>query len=81
MYNKYLIEMYTGILHNYNKALAIAERELENRFTPQTNAWYVWCLYLAGQKEKAENVYKKHVSNKPLEALDLYWIGKYIESK
>lgn len=80
MYNKYLIEMYTGILHNYNKALAIAERELENRFTPQTNAWYVWCLYLAGQKEKAENVYKKHVSNKPLEALDLYWIGKYMKA-
>ncbi len=80
MYNKYLIEIYTGVLHNYNKALLISQIERVNRFTPQTNAWYVWCLHLAGQKEEAEDVYKKFVSNKPLEALDLYWMGKYMQA-
>ncbi len=80
MYNKYLIQICTGILHNYPKALAIAEREIANRFTPQTNAWYVWCLHLAGQPDRANEVYKQYVSGKPLEALDLYWMGQYMKA-
>src|SRR6185295_12253615 len=34
MYNKYLIEIYTGILHNPQKAVELAEKEVENRLTP-----------------------------------------------
>ncbi len=80
MYNKYLIEIYTDVLHNYNEALTIAEREIANRATPQTYAWYVYCLHLAGQKNKATQVYTNFVANKPLEALDLFWIGKYMQA-
>ncbi len=40
MYNKYLIEIYTGILHNPVKAAMLAGAELNSRSTPQTNAWY-----------------------------------------
>ena len=28
-------------------------------------------------KAEAEKIYKQHVSGKPLEGLELYWMGKY----
>lgn len=79
MYNKYLIELYTGILQQPAKAAAIAVRELSNRNTPQTNAWYAWSLFANGQQEAAWKVYQQSVSGKPLEALELYWMGKLMQ--
>ena len=79
MYNKYLIELYTGILQQPAKAAAIAARELSNRNTPQTNAWYAWSLFANGQQEAAWKVYQQSVSGKPLEALELYWMGKLMQ--
>ncbi len=79
MYNKYLIELYTGILHQPSKAAVIAARELSNRNTPQTNAWYAWSLFADGQQEAAWKVYQQSVSGKPLEALELYWMGKLMQ--
>lgn len=76
MYNKYLIQLYTGILNNAAKAGALAKIELENRSTPQTYAWYVWSLLCNNKKEEAYREYQKHVSGKPLEGLELYWMGK-----
>ena len=76
MYDKYLIELYTGILHQPDNALRIAKSELMNRNTPQTNAWYVWSLLSAGKKDEAYKVFLDKVSGKPLEGLDLYWMGK-----
>src|SRR5438093_12554285 len=79
MYNKYLIDLYTGILHDPAKAEAIAKKELENRNTPQTYAWYVWSLFANNKKEEAYNTYEKFVSGKPLEGLELYWMGKLMQ--
>ena len=75
MYDKYLIECYTGILASPEKALRLAEAEIKNRPTPQTYAWYVWCLHKTNQDHKAMDLYKNYVSGKPLEALELYWMG------
>jgi len=79
MYNKYLIEVYTGILHNAAKAESIAANELKNRSTPQTNAWYVWTLYCNYKKDEAYKVFQQSVSGKPLEGLELYWMGKLMQ--
>jgi hypothetical protein len=79
MYNKYLLELYTGILNEPAKAEAMAARELLNRTTPQTYAWYVWALYSNNKTAEAEKVYQQHVSGKPLEGLELYWMGKYMQ--
>ncbi len=79
MYNRYLVELYTGILASPTRALAIAEKELGNRSTPQTWAWYVWCLHKAGIDKKAMEVYQANVSGKPLEALELFWMGKMMK--
>lgn len=80
MYNKYLIQLYTGILNNPSKAVAIAKAELLNRATPQTYAWYVWALINNRQQEEAFKVYEKNVAGKPLESLELYWMGKMMQA-
>jgi hypothetical protein len=79
MYNKYLIELNTGILHNPAVAEQIAEGELDNRATPQTYAWYAWSLFSNNKKDKAYTVFEKNVSGRPLEGLELYWMGKMMQ--
>lgn len=79
MYHKYLIELYTGILNDPFKAVAISEKEVNNRATPQTYAWWVWSLHKAGADAKAMELYKTYVSGKPLEALELFWMGKMMK--
>ncbi|MBK7885555.1 MAG: hypothetical protein IPJ81_18475 [Chitinophagaceae bacterium] len=79
MYNKYLIQLYTGILHDDAKAEEVAKKELENRTTPQTYSWYVWSLFCNNKIDEAYTVYKKNVSGKPLEGLELYWMGKLMK--
>ena len=76
MYNKYLIELYTSVLKSPSKAELIAKDELNNRATPQTYAWYAWALFMNHKKEEAYRVYEQYVSGKPLEGLELYWMGK-----
>ncbi len=79
MYNKYLLDLYTGILNNPVKADAMAAKELLNRRTPQTYAWYVYALYRNNKLNEAEKMYQSQVSGKPLEGLELYWMGKYMQ--
>jgi hypothetical protein len=80
MYNKYLIQLYTGILKNPAQALVIAKKEISNRATPQTYAWLAWCLLYNNQSNEAYAVYEEYVSGKPLEALELYWMGKLMKN-
>jgi tetratricopeptide (TPR) repeat protein len=79
MYTKYLIDLYTGVLKKPALALAIAEADILNRPTPQVYAWYVWSLYCNGQTGKAMDMYKGFVSGKPLEGLELYYMGKFMK--
>lgn len=79
MYNKYLIELYTGILQQPTSAENIAVRELQNRTTAQTAAWYAWTLYKNGKTAEAMQYYEQHISGKPLEGLELYWMGKMMQ--
>ena len=76
MYNKYLIDLFTGVLNNPGKAVILAEQEITNRPTAQVYAWYAWSLFCNKQKDKAYRVFKDFVSAKPLEGLELYYMGK-----
>lgn len=79
MYNKYVIEIYTGVLNNLAKAEALAKDELNNRATPQTYAWYVYTLFMNGKKDEAYKVFQQHVSGQPLEGPELYYMGKMMK--
>jgi hypothetical protein len=80
MYNKYLIQLYTGVLRDPAHADSLAKDELNNRATPQTFAWYTWALLAEHRKDQAWQIYQQHVSGKPLEALELYWMGRLMEA-
>lgn len=80
MYNKYVIEILTGILNNPAKAEAIAKDELNNRSTPQTYAWYAYALSADGKSDEAYKVFQQHISGQPLEGLELYYMGKMMKS-
>jgi len=80
MYNKYLIELYSGILHSPERSEAIAYRELQNRATPQTYAWYAYALLCNHKQEAAYQVFEKNVSGKPLEAVELFYCGKVLKA-
>lgn len=75
MYNKYVIEIYTGILHEPAKAEELAKNELSNRATPQAYAWYAYTLFKNNKKEDAYKVFEQYVSGQPLEGLELYYMG------
>ncbi len=79
MYNKYVIEIYTGILHEPARAEALAKNELNNRATPQTYAWYAYTLFENNKKDEAYKVFEQHVSGQPLEGLELYYMGKMMK--
>jgi hypothetical protein len=80
MYSKYLVDLYTGILHQPAKAVAIAKAEVANRSTPQTWAWLAWSLAANGNTKEAYGVYQQNVSGKPLEGLELFWMGKMMKA-
>ncbi len=79
MYNKYVIEIYTGILNEPAKAEELAKDELNNRATPQTYAWYAYTLFENNKKDDAYKVFEQHVSGQPLEGLELYYMGKMMK--
>jgi hypothetical protein len=79
MYNKYLLDATTSTLQLPNKAIEIAESEVKARATAQTYAWQVWAYSNANKLEAANTVYTKYVSGKPLEATELFWMGKYMQ--
>jgi tetratricopeptide (TPR) repeat protein len=79
MYNKYLIQLYTGILNDPASALAIAQKEISNRATSQTYAWLAWTLFASGKQQGAYQVFQNHVSGRSLEALELYWMGRMMK--
>jgi hypothetical protein len=79
MYHKYLIQLYTGVLCDPAAAEELAKKELDNRATPQVYAWYCWALMCNGRQEEAYALYRQKVSGQPLEALELYWMGRLME--
>lgn len=79
MYNKYLIEIYSGILQQPKEAEKLARAELFNRATPQTYAWLAYALFRNNKKNEAYRVYEQYVAGRPLEGLELFYIGSLLK--
>jgi len=67
MYNKYLITIYTEDLKNFDKAMAIAEKEVNCRPTPETYDWLAWVYYQQGDVHKAYDLIEEFVLGKTSE--------------
>ncbi|RDK87150.1 tetratricopeptide repeat protein [Marinirhabdus gelatinilytica] len=70
MYNAYLIEAYAS--SNPEKALQIANTEVENRATPEAYHLLALAQLKNGDKEKALTTIKNHVKGKTHEPMALY---------
>ena len=71
MYNKYLITIYTEQLNDPDKALKIANEELDHRPTPEVFSWLAWAWYKKGDAWKAAGIMKTYVEGKDFEPLAL----------
>ena len=67
MYNKYLIEIYAEELNDHDKAFSLVEKELKNRFTPETCDWMAWTYYNKGEIEKALEYSRSYVHKRTFE--------------
>jgi tetratricopeptide (TPR) repeat protein len=72
MYNKYLVDVFLYDKVNVAKALSIAEKEMDNRRTPETYTWLAIANYKANKKEEANRIIKTFVLDKTHEPLSLY---------
>jgi len=70
MYNTYLINVYAEI--NPDKALEIAQREINNRATPETYQLLAYSQLQTGKKEEALQTIEKYVEGKTFEPKALY---------
>ncbi|MGQ0739863.1 MAG: tetratricopeptide repeat protein [Bacteroidota bacterium] len=55
MYNKHLISIWADEKQHQQKALALAQKEFSNRFTPETCDWLAWTHYQMGNYKEALN--------------------------
>jgi hypothetical protein len=72
MYNKYLVDIYLNDKIDAQKALHIAENEMNNRKTPETYSWLALANYKANNVGLATEIINKNVLNKTYEPLALY---------
>jgi tetratricopeptide (TPR) repeat protein len=56
MYNKYLIDLYAKSDMQPEKAVALAQRELANRKTPETMTWLAWAHFSSGNTEQVKSI-------------------------
>ena len=67
MYNAHNIKFYIDKLNNYEKAIALARKEVTNRATPETYSLLAHAYLKKGDKERALQVVEEHVLGKTFE--------------
>ncbi len=77
MYNKALIDIYTGDKTDLTKALQLATKEVENRPTPETYSWLAWVHYKMGNIPEAYQLFILHVKGRTFEP-EASMVGAFI---
>lgn len=75
MYNKYLISIYSEELVDFDRALKLAQSEVQARPTPATYDWLAWTYFLKGENDKALDIYERNVMDKTEEPDVLFHMG------
>ncbi|MEC7263682.1 MAG: hypothetical protein VXW38_08070 [Bacteroidota bacterium] len=71
MYNAYTVDFYLN-LDFKEKALAMAQKEVRNRPTPESYGWLAYSLLKKGEKEKALELVEGHIANETFEPAILF---------
>jgi len=79
MYNKYLFTIMSDELNKPSAAMAIAQKEISNRPTPQSYELFAWSLYKNGQVAEAVKIAESRIINKTFEPDALYHIGMLLK--
>ncbi|WP_299800076.1 hypothetical protein [uncultured Maribacter sp.] len=72
MYNAYNLGLYIGETKQYDSALILAQREVDNRPTPESYSWLGYSLLKNGDKEKAMEIMNTYVYGKTFEPALLF---------
>ncbi|HBK82519.1 MAG TPA: hypothetical protein DDZ41_02815 [Flavobacterium sp.] len=72
MYNKYNVLLFADHPLKIDTAIKIAQKEVENRPTPESYDLLAWSLFNKGEKENALEIIQKHTINKSFEPEVLY---------
>lgn len=76
MYNAYNAKLFAENNKFVDSAIAIANREIENRATPQSYDLLAWSLYNNGEFKKALDIVNMHIINKTFEPEALYHVAE-----
>jgi len=72
MYNAYNLELYIEETKQYDNALALAKKEVENRPTPESYSWLAYSYLKKGEEKKALELIDDHVYGKTFEPALLF---------
>ncbi len=72
MYNAYNVGLYLEETGQFDKALKLSKKEVENRPTPESYSWLAYSYLKKGEKEKAAEIIKAEVDGKTFEPALLY---------
>lgn len=72
MYNAYNLGLYLEETGQFDKALNLAKKEVDNRPTPESYSWLAYSYLKKGEKEKAAEIIKAEVDGKTFEPALLY---------
>ncbi len=76
MYNSHTAMLLANEYQEFDKALEIAEKEIENRPTPQSYALKAHILYLKGEYRQALDIAEKYIVNKTFEPVANFHIAQ-----
>ena len=81
MYNHHAIDLYLTSTLQYDKAISLAVREVNNRPTPSAYSLLAYSYFKDGQKEKAYKIVADHVLGKTQEPMVLLQVAEILKSK
>ena len=67
MYNKYNALLFAEELNKVDSAMQIAQKEIDNRPTPQSYDLLAWSYFHKGEAKKALEIVEQHIANKTFE--------------
>ncbi|MEZ2415629.1 tetratricopeptide repeat protein [Muriicola sp. E247] len=81
MYNAYKIELYLNSTMQYDKAVALALRDVKNRPTPSAYALLAYSYFKAGEKDTAYKLVEDYVLGKSEEPLVLLQLAEILKDR